>query len=791
MNAQIKKLTQAFPAFRLRLVDNKRWALMAGVGLAVAATAIIVSVLWTGNRGYVSLYGRQENLPVSQIVTVLDGEKLSYRIDPQSGQILVPEDELSKTRMTLAAKGVQAILPSGYELMDKDEVLGSSQFVQNVRYKRSLEGELAQSIMSLDAVESARVHLALNEESSFVVSDEPQNSASVVVRLHYGAKLNMDQVNAIVHLVSGSIPGLQASKVSVVDQAGNLLTDGIGAGEAVSAATRKRDQILKDIQDKTRASVANVLDSLVGSGNYRVSVMPDLDLSTIDETQEHYGDAPKINREESVLDSDTNQVAMGVPGSLSNRPPVAANQMTNGTEENRSPEALSKHSESKRDYSYDRSVQHIQHPGFAVKRLNVAVVLNQNAPALKNWKPEQTTQLTALLNNAAGIDAQAVGFNRDITYLMPFKQPVGLMAGARVFPEEKAHDILIGESWLGRVVNGLGEPLDGKGRLNGNDLLPPLPPSVNPLTRRSVDEPLDVGVKAINGLLTIGKGQRVGLMAGSGVGKSVLLGMITRQTKADIVVVGLIGERGREVKEFIDHSLGADGLAKSIVVVAPADESPLMRLKATELCHSIAAWFRDRGHHVLLLVDSLTRYAMAQREIALSLGEPPATKGYPPSAFGMIPKLVESAGNSESAGSMTAIYTVLAEGDDQQDPIVDCARAVLDGHIVLTRKLAEAGHYPAIDIGQSISRCMNQVTSLEHQQSARALKQNYAAYMEIKPLIPLGGYVAGADASVDKAVKMFPAIERFLRQEMREPASLELVQSRLQILFPCAKKAEQ
>ena len=374
--------------------------------------------------------------------------------------------------------------------------------------------------------------------------------------------------------------------------------------------------------------------------------------------------------------------------------------------------------------------------------------------------PLMTGQLCRIESaNHTLIDAQAVGFNRDITYLMPFKQPVGLMAGARVFPEEKAHDILIGESWLGRVVNGLGEPLD-------------------------------VGVKAINGLLTIGKGQRVGLMAGSGVGKSVLLGMITRQTKADIVVVGLIGERGREVKEFIDHSLGADGLAKSIVVVAPADESPLMRLKATELCHSIAAWFRDRGHHVLLLVDSLTRYAMAQREIALSLGEPPATKGYPPSAFGMIPKLVESAGNSESSGSMTAIYTVLAEGDDQQDPIVDCARAVLDGHIVLTRKLAEAGHYPAIDIGQSISRCMNQVTRLEHQQSARALKQNYAAYMEIKPLIPLGGYVAGADASVDKAVKMFPAIERFLRQEMRDPASLELVQSRLQILFPIAKKAE-
>jgi len=407
MNELIKKVTQFLPSFSFRLDGNKRLALLA----AIAATAIIVSVLWNGNHGYVSLYGSQENIPVSQIVTVLDGEKLEYRIDPQSGQILVPEETLSKTRMTLAAKGVQAMLPSGYELMDKDEVLGASQFVQNIRYKRSLEGELAQSIMTLDAVESARVHLALNEESSFVVSDEPQNSASVVVRLHYGSKLDLDQVNAIVHLVSGSVPDLKAAQVSVVDQAGNLLSDGIGAGEAVSAATRKRDQILKDIQDKTRASLANVLDSLVGTGNYRVSVMPDLDLSNIDETQEHYGDTPKVNREETVLDSDTNQIAMGIPGSLSNRPPLAANQVANGTngtapEESHQPAALSKHSENKRDYSWDRSVEHIQHPGFDIKRLNVAVVLNQSAPALKNWKPEQTTQLTALLNNAAGIDAR-------------------------------------------------------------------------------------------------------------------------------------------------------------------------------------------------------------------------------------------------------------------------------------------------------------------------------------------------------------------------------------------------
>lgn len=388
------------------------------------------------------------------------------------------------------------------------------------------------------------------------------------------------------------------------------------------------------------------------------------------------------------------------------------------------------------------------------------------------------------------IDAQAVGFDRDITYLMPFNAPTGLMAGARVFPEEKAQEILIGESWLGRVVNGLGEPIDGKGKTGGTHLLAPLAPAINPLTRQSVAQPLDVGVKAINGMLTIGKGQRVGLMAGSGVGKSVLLGMITRQTQAQIVVVGLIGERGREVKEFIEHALGDEGLAKSIVVAAPADASPLMRLKATELCHAIAAFFRDQGYDVLLLVDSLTRYAMAQREIALSLGEPPATKGYPPSAFGIIPRLVESAGNSDSGGSMTAIYTVLAEGDDQQDPIVDCARAVLDGHIVLTRKLAEAGHYPAIDISQSISRCMTQIIPAAHQRAARLLKQHYAAYMEIKPLIPLGGYVAGADATVDKAVKLFPAIERFLRQEMHEPAPLEAVQTQLNALFPAATSPE-
>ncbi|WP_034943393.1 flagellar protein export ATPase FliI [Erwinia oleae] len=380
------------------------------------------------------------------------------------------------------------------------------------------------------------------------------------------------------------------------------------------------------------------------------------------------------------------------------------------------------------------------------------------------------------------IDAQVVGFDRDVTCLMPFKQPEGLMAGARVFPAEKSRELMIGSGWLGRVINGLGEPIDGKGALEGDAVLQQQRGQIHPLTRKAVDSPLDVGVKAINGLLTIGKGQRVGLMAGSGVGKSVLLGMITRCTAADVVVVGLIGERGREVKEFIEHALTSAGMAKSVVVAAPADESPLMRIKATELCHAVASHFRDQGHDVLLLVDSLTRYAMAQREIALSLGEPPATKGYPPSAFGIIPRLVESAGNAEGEGTMTAIYTVLAEGDDQQDPIVDCARAVLDGHIVLSRHLAEAGHYPAIDIGQSISRCMSQVSEKPHQAAARALKQLYADYMAIKPLLPLGGYVAGVDAAADRAVRLFPAIENFLRQQVDECAPLTQTVSSLTAL---------
>jgi flagellum-specific ATP synthase len=360
------------------------------------------------------------------------------------------------------------------------------------------------------------------------------------------------------------------------------------------------------------------------------------------------------------------------------------------------------------------------------------------------------------------LDAQVVGFRDKVTYLMPFKQADGLVTGARVLPVSGPSSIQIGPSWMGRMVNGLGEPIDGLGRLGGDQILSTTPPKVNPLRKAPVEEPLDVGVRAINSMLTIGKGQRV----------------------ADVIVVGLIGERNREVREFVEKSLGPEGLKRAVVVVAPADESPLMRVMATEMCHSIAAHFRDRGQNVLLLCDSLTRYAMALREVALSLGEPPATRGYPPSVFSHLPQLCESAGNGENPnGSMSAIYTVLAEGDDQQDPVVDSARAILDGHIVLTRELAERGHYPAIDVAQSISRCMAQVVSPEHSQAARKLKAAIAKHARVRDLIPLGAYQPGADPETDRAVKLHPHIEAFLCQGTKEDAPFAPCVEQLQAMM--------
>jgi flagellum-specific ATP synthase len=331
----------------------------------------------------------------------------------------------------------------------------------------------------------------------------------------------------------------------------------------------------------------------------------------------------------------------------------------------------------------------------------------------------------------------------------------------------------LGDGLLGRVVDASGEPLDRQGPLRGVDALPLDRSPINAMDRDPVRQPLDTGVRAINALLTVGRGQRLGLFAGSGVGKSVLLGMMARYTQADVIVVGLIGERGREVKEFIEDILGDDGRARSVVVAAPADAPPLLRMQGAAYATAVAEYFRDKGQHVLLLMDSLTRYAMAQREIALAIGEPPATKGYPPSCFAKLPALVERSGNGlHGVGSITAFYTVLSEGDDQQDPIADAARAILDGHIVLSRELAESGHYPAIDVEASASRVMHNVASRGHVDSARRFRAVYSRYRKARDLIQVGAYAQGSDPQVDEAIRLQPAMADFLQQGMHDAAPL-------------------
>lgn len=372
------------------------------------------------------------------------------------------------------------------------------------------------------------------------------------------------------------------------------------------------------------------------------------------------------------------------------------------------------------------------------------------------------------------IEAEVVGFAGDRIYLMPLYSVEGLAPGARVVPRIGASLVPVGEGMLGRVIDGIGRPLDGRGALQAEAMVSLAGETINPLQRHPIDTSLDVGIRAINGLLTVGRGQRLGLFAGSGVGKSVLLGMMTRFTEAEIIVVGLIGERGREVKEFIDHSLGVEGLARSVVVASPADDSPLMRLRAAELTSRIAEYFRAQGKSVLLLMDSLTRYAQAQREIALAVGEPPATKGYPPSVFAKLPKLVERAGNGvKGGGSVTAFYTVLTEGDDQQDPIADAARAILDGHVVLSRDLAEQGHYPAIDIDASISRAMPQIAEATHLHLAMQMKRYWARYRQNEDLISVGAYARGSDADTDRAIDLQPVLRAYLQQGMNEAMPMQ------------------
>jgi flagellum-specific ATP synthase len=381
-----------------------------------------------------------------------------------------------------------------------------------------------------------------------------------------------------------------------------------------------------------------------------------------------------------------------------------------------------------------------------------------------------------LIDTAEGkqVEAEVVGFSGDKLFLMPTGDMRGLMPGARVIPTHSVSGVMVGEQLLGRVLDGAGRPIDGGGELHCTDRVSLTGQPLNPLMRRAIRDPMDVGVRSINALLTVGGGQRIGLFAGSGVGKSVLLGMMTRYTKADVTVVGLIGERGREVQEFVGNTLGPDGMRRAVVVATPADTPPLMRLHGAWLATAIAEYFRDRGMKVLLLLDSLTRFAQAQREIALAIGEPPATKGYPPSVFARLPQLVERAGNSDrGVGSITAFYTVLAEGDDQNDPIADAARAILDGHIVLSRRLAENGLYPAIDIEASISRAMHQISTREQLELATRFKQVYSTYQQNRDLISVGAYRRGADARVDQAVEQWPKMLEFLRQDMYEPVGIE------------------
>jgi flagellum-specific ATP synthase len=402
-------------------------------------------------------------------------------------------------------------------------------------------------------------------------------------------------------------------------------------------------------------------------------------------------------------------------------------------------------------------------------RLTRVVGLTMEAVGLK---ASIGCECEVISENGRSLEAEIVGFSDDRVFLMPIQNISGIQPGARVIPKSGHSCIVINEKLLGRVINGLGQPLDKLGNIAGEDSKVE-PQSINPLDRTPISEPLDVGIRAINSLLTVGKGQRLGLFAGSGVGKSVLLGMMTRFTNADIVVVGLVGERGREVKEFIEHTLGS-GLKKSVVVASPADDSPLMRLRASQLCSEIAEYFRDQGKSVLLLMDSLTRYAQAQREISLAIGEPPATKGYPPSVFAKIPQLVERAGNGPAgSGSITAFYTVLTEGDDLQDPVADSARAILDGHIVLSRKIAEQGIYPAIDIEASISRAMTNIIKPEHLKQIQRFKQFLAIYQKNRDLVSIGAYVRGNDPETDLALDYYPKLQEFIRQDIGESVTFE------------------
>ena len=385
--------------------------------------------------------------------------------------------------------------------------------------------------------------------------------------------------------------------------------------------------------------------------------------------------------------------------------------------------------------------------------------------------------------------AEVVGFREGRVLLMPLGEMRGIEPGSAIRLVGGQAAVPVAEALLGRVIDGLGNPMDGKGPLAADSLYPLYAEPMNPMTRERILQPVDVGVRAINGLLTLGKGQRIGILAGSGVGKSTLLGMIARHTAADISVIALIGERGRELKDFIERDLGPVGLARSVVVVATSDQPPLVRMRGAYLATAISEFFRDLGRDVILMMDSVTRFAMSSREVGLAIGEPPTSRGYTPSVFGQLPKLLERAGTCQDKGSITGIYTVLVEGDDMNEPIADAVRSIVDGHIVLSRELASQGHYPAIEVMGSVSRCMGDVVAREQKQNANRFLEVLATYRRSEDLINIGAYAKGSNPRIDNAIAMIDSLNGYLRQDVEERVSFADSASQLSAIFAGADKS--
>ncbi|MBN1497248.1 MAG: FliI/YscN family ATPase [Spirochaetes bacterium] len=393
------------------------------------------------------------------------------------------------------------------------------------------------------------------------------------------------------------------------------------------------------------------------------------------------------------------------------------------------------------------------------------------------------------LDRGGYLYAEVVGFNRNRVILMPVGDMKGIVPGADVIAAGSALMVPVGEELLGRVISGIGAPLDGRGEIFTKQKYPVTSEPINPLERTVIDRPLSVGIRAIDGLNTVGRGQRIGIFSGSGVGKSTLIAMISRYTDADVNVVALIGERGREVKDFVEKELGPEGLKKSVVVVATSNQPAMLRIRGAYLAHAIAEYFRDQGRHVNLLMDSITRFSMAQREVGIAAGEPSSMRGYPPSTFALMAKLMERAGTIAGGGSITGFYSVLVEADDMNEPIADHARSILDGHIVLERRLAHKGHYPAVDVLQSISRCMKDVVTPEHAAAANRFRELLAAYTEHEDEISLGAYAKGSVPAVDRALDMMDTMNAFLRQGIYERDAYDAIVRRLIDMFAEKKPA--